>query len=104
MGRLLPQGGGARSGREGTDVGDPSPVERAPARPGCGILPAIVTTRRAASDPLRFDAAYFRRFYHGADRTHSAREMARLVSGVCGLSTWLGVTVRSALDVGAGTG
>jgi SAM-dependent methyltransferase len=63
-----------------------------------------VTTRRVASDPLRFDAAYFRRFYHGADRTHSAREMSRLVGGVCGLSAWLGVDVRAVLDVGAGTG
>jgi SAM-dependent methyltransferase len=63
-----------------------------------------VTTRRAASDPHRFDAAYFRRYYHGADRAHSAREMARLVGGVCGLSAWLGVSIRAALDVGAGTG
>ncbi len=59
---------------------------------------------RAASDPLRFDAAYFRRYYHGAGRTHSRREMARLVAGVCGLSAWLGVELRAVLDVGAGTG
>lgn len=59
---------------------------------------------RPASDPLRFDAAYFRRFYHGRERTHTAREIAGLVAGVCGLSAWLGVELRSVLDVGAGTG
>ncbi len=59
---------------------------------------------RRASDPLRFDAAYFRRFYRGKGRTHTAREIAQLVAGVCGLSAWLGVEIRSILDVGAGTG
>jgi SAM-dependent methyltransferase len=66
--------------------------------------PCPVTPRRAASDPLRFDAAYFRRYYHGRDRTHSPREVARLVAGVCGLAAWLGVDLRTVLDVGAGTG
>lgn len=69
----------------------------------CGIF-AAVSARRRASDPLRFDAAYFRRFYQGPERTHSAREITRLVAGVCGLSAWLGVDLRSVLDVGAGTG
>src|SRR5512142_966796 len=64
--------------------------------------PGAVTPR--ASDPLRFDAAYFRRYYHGRDRTHSAREIASLVAGVCGLSAWLGVRIGAVLDVGAGTG
>ncbi len=63
-------------------------------------------TRRgqAPSDPNRFDAGYFRRYYHGPDRTHSRQEMRRLVSGVCGLAAWLGLEIRSVLDMGAGTG
>lgn len=52
----------------------------------------------------RFDAGYFRRYYHGPGRTHTASEMAPLVKGVCGLSAWLGVEIRSVLDAGAGTG
>jgi hypothetical protein len=52
----------------------------------------------------RFDAAYFRRYYRGAGRVHDARELAPLVHGVCGLATWFGVELRTALDVGAGTG
>jgi SAM-dependent methyltransferase len=52
----------------------------------------------------RFDAEYFQRFYHGADRTHAPREVARLASGVSGLAEWLGVRIESILDVGAGTG
>ncbi|WP_242393923.1 class I SAM-dependent methyltransferase [Anaeromyxobacter oryzisoli] len=54
--------------------------------------------------PCRFDAAYFRRYYEGAGRTHSPREIARLASGVYGLGAWLGVELASVLDVGAGTG
>lgn len=52
----------------------------------------------------RFDAAYFRRYYRGSGRVHDARELAPLVKGVCGLAAWLGVKVRTVLDVGAGTG
>lgn len=52
----------------------------------------------------RFDASYYRRFYSGASRVHSAREVARLASGVCGLAEWLGVELRAVLDVGAGPG
>jgi SAM-dependent methyltransferase len=51
-----------------------------------------------------FDAAYYRRFYGGARRAHGARDVAHLARGVCGLAAWLGVDVRSVLDVGAGTG
>jgi SAM-dependent methyltransferase len=78
------------------------------ARPACIVLATVTSspavTRRAASDPLRFDAAYFDRHYRGPHRAHSAREMAQLVRGVCGLSAWLGVRLRTVLDVGAGTG
>lgn len=52
----------------------------------------------------RFDASYYRRFYSGASRVHSAREIARLASGVCGLAEWLGVGLDAVLDVGAGPG
>lgn len=52
----------------------------------------------------RFDAAYYRTFYGGPGRVHGAREIAHLASGVAGIAAWLGVEVRSVLDVGAGTG
>ncbi|BDG02966.1 class I SAM-dependent methyltransferase [Anaeromyxobacter oryzae] len=54
--------------------------------------------------PCRFDARYFQRHYHGPDRAHAPREIARLASGVVGLAAWLGVEIESVLDVGAGTG
>jgi len=54
--------------------------------------------------PCRFDAQYFRRFYGGPGKTHSASEIGRLARGVDGLAAWLGVELRSVLDVGAGTG
>lgn len=81
---------------------------RAPRRrPDRSLPPSATATsaRRASPDaPGRFDAAYYRRHYRGKDRVHSAAEIARLASGVCGLAGWLGVEVRSVLDVGAGTG
>jgi SAM-dependent methyltransferase len=55
-------------------------------------------------DSERFDAGYYRRYYHGPRRTHTRSEMAQLVKGVCGLSAWLGVEIGTVLDVGAGTG
>jgi hypothetical protein len=51
-----------------------------------------------------FDEAYYRKHYGSRARVHSAREIARLASGVCGLAEWLGVELRAALDVGAGPG
>jgi SAM-dependent methyltransferase len=56
------------------------------------------------ANPERFDAAYYRRHYHGRERVHSAAQVARLASGVSGLAGWLGVELRSVLDVGAGPG
>jgi hypothetical protein len=56
------------------------------------------------SAPHRFDEAYYRRHYAGRHRVHSARDVARLAGGVCGLAAWLGVEIRSVLDVGAGPG
>jgi len=52
----------------------------------------------------RFDAAYYRRFYRARTRVHSASEVAALASGVAGIAAWLGVELRSVLDVGAGPG
>jgi hypothetical protein len=54
--------------------------------------------------PRPFDEAYYRRHYASRSRVHSAREIARLAAGVCGLAGWLGVELRAALDVGAGPG
>lgn len=51
-----------------------------------------------------FDAAYYRRFYSGPDRAHSAGGIARLAGGVTGVAAWLGIEIRSVLDVGAGPG
>lgn len=61
-----------------------------------------MTSSPSAAD--RFDAAYYRRYYGGSDRVHGAREIAHLAAGVAGLAAWLGVDVRSVLDVGAGPG
>ncbi len=52
----------------------------------------------------RFDRSYYRRYYLGPRRVHGARDIAHLASGVAGLAAWLGIDVRSVLDVGAGTG
>jgi len=59
---------------------------------------------RAMPARQRFDAAYYRRHYQGPDRVHSASQVGRLAAGVAGLADWLGVEVRSVLDVGAGPG
>jgi hypothetical protein len=52
----------------------------------------------------RFDEAYYDRHYRGADRVHSAAQVARLAAGVAGMAEWLGVEIASVLDVGAGPG
>lgn len=52
----------------------------------------------------RFDAGYYERHYHGRDRVHSAAQVGRLASGVSGMAAWMGVEIRSVLDVGAGPG
>ena len=59
---------------------------------------------RRMSAPRPFDEAYYTKHYGGRARVHSAVEIARLASGVCGLAGWLGVELESALDVGAGPG
>ena len=52
----------------------------------------------------RFDAAYYQRFY-GDARTHTAEEIARLASGIEGMSSWLFQRpLRSVLEVGSGPG
>ena len=56
------------------------------------------------STPDRFDEAYYTRHYTGRSRVHSAREIARLASGVTGLAEWLGLELERVLDVGAGPG
>jgi SAM-dependent methyltransferase len=56
------------------------------------------------STASRFDERYYARFYSGADRAHSYREVAALAAGVCGMAEWLGLDLRAVLDVGAGPG
>jgi len=56
------------------------------------------------TSPQRFDAAYYHRHYQARARVHAAAEVGRLASGVVGLAGWLGVTIETALDVGAGPG
>lgn len=51
----------------------------------------------------RFDAAYYRQFY-GRQPVHTRAKIARLASGVVGMCGWLGIPMRSVLDIGAGPG
>lgn len=51
----------------------------------------------------RFDEAYYRRFY-GRTPVHTAARISKLAGGVMGMLGWLGVPVRSVLDIGAGPG
>lgn len=69
--------------------------------------PAARARRRPGRPPAsasRFDADYYRRYYGGPGRVHGARDVAHLAAGVTGIAAWLGVDVRSVLDVGAGPG
>jgi Methyltransferase domain len=50
-----------------------------------------------------FDAAYYRRFYRERP-VHDRRTIGHLATGVMAFSAWWGISVRSVLDVGAGTG
>jgi hypothetical protein len=59
-----------------------------------------VTSERSSE---RFDAAYYRRFY-GRGGVHDAARIAQLAQGVFSLAAWWKITIRSALDVGAGRG
>lgn len=54
-------------------------------------------------DGSGFGAEYYRRFY-GRNGVHDRRKIAHLASAVHGMCAWWGVTPRSVLDVGAGTG
>lgn len=54
-------------------------------------------------DVSGFGAEYYRRFY-GRNGVHDRRKIAQLASAVHGMCAWWGVTPRSVLDVGAGTG
>lgn len=54
---------------------------------------------------LRFDAAYYRRFYEDpATRVYSQARHAHLVAGIVNQVEWFGVELRDVLDVGAGLG
>ena len=52
-----------------------------------------------------FDEAYFERFYERrATRVYDAEQVAQLARGTIAMIRWLGGTVGSVLDVGAGAG
>jgi SAM-dependent methyltransferase len=54
---------------------------------------------------LRFDEAYYRRFYKDpSTRVYDQRRHTKLVSGVVSLVEWFGVELNEVLDVGAGLG
>jgi SAM-dependent methyltransferase len=75
--------------------------------PAQGSEPAGVrrTPGRGRASGTRFDASYYRRFYgSAATRVYGARDIGHLARGVSGIAGWLGVDLRSVLDVGAGTG
>jgi len=54
--------------------------------------------------PARFDAGYYARHYGARNPVHTARQVALLARAVSGYAAWLGCPLRTALDVGAGTG
>ena len=53
----------------------------------------------------RFDEAYYERYYESKEtRVYGKESIAHLARGVTGMIAWYGGTIRSVLDVGAGTG
>ncbi|WP_394820646.1 methyltransferase domain-containing protein [Pendulispora albinea] len=53
----------------------------------------------------RFDEAYYQRYYESKEtRVYGKESIAHLARGVTGMIAWYGGTLRSILDVGAGTG
>jgi hypothetical protein len=52
---------------------------------------------------LKFDTAYYKRFY-GANGAHDAKKIAHLATAVHHLAAWWGINITSVLDVGAGMG
>ncbi len=57
------------------------------------------------SEPFRFDAEYYRRFYLSPQtRIYDQERHATLVAATVHFCDWLGVHIRSVLDVGAGVG
>lgn len=54
---------------------------------------------------LRFDAAYYQRFYEDPrTRVYDQKRHAKLINGVVGFAEWFGLELRDVLDVGAGLG
>jgi hypothetical protein len=61
--------------------------------------------RPPAEDPVRFDHAYYERFYvDPSTRIYGDAHHARLVSAVTSLIDWFGGDLADVLDVGAGVG
>jgi len=58
-----------------------------------------------SESPLRFDTGYYRRFYlDPKTRIYDRNRQWSLVLGTVSFADWLGVQIRSVLDVGAGLG
>ncbi|BDG06893.1 class I SAM-dependent methyltransferase [Anaeromyxobacter paludicola] len=53
---------------------------------------------------MRFDAAYYARFYRGPRRVSSPRAVARLAGAICALADYHDLPLERVLDVGAGPG
>lgn len=70
---------------------------------------AMPTTRLGVptlpTPPERFDPAYYARFYDDPrTRVHDATQIAALGRAISGFAEWFGLPLKSALEVGAGTG
>ena len=53
----------------------------------------------------RFDDAYYARFYEDPrTRVHDGAQIAKLGRAISGFAEWFGLPMKSALEIGAGTG
>jgi SAM-dependent methyltransferase len=64
-----------------------------------------VTRSPPDSAPSRFDEAYFQRYYEDpATRVQGPEEVGKLARAVCSFMSFWGMSLDSALDIGAGPG
>src|SRR5678815_503208 len=60
---------------------------------------------RSKGAPRDFDAKYYERFYESAaTQVYGSTEITHLCRAITELVAWYGGTIRSVLDIGAGTG
>ncbi len=87
--------------------GCPSATALAAARSKVGSngLPGGHRPPGVAPQPMRFDAAFYRKYYRDpATRVSSRAEQERLADFVCAYTAYLGFRVRRVLDAGCGLG